>query len=138
MSENIKLKNEFFELAITKTFTAVMRKPFPIKTSYWLARIYDRIQKLGRVYFEQKNEIIKKYATKDEKGKTKTNGIGDVEFGKNHEVASAEFDELQSIEVDIGIQPIEIDFEACEKKGITLTAEEMAMLLPLMVEKELE
>jgi len=135
MSENIVIKNGYFEtLSINRNIlTDILNKDFPVKIGYWVAKIFDRIESEAKIYFKAKESLIKKYAKKDEEGEfISQNGNYVLEDIDKY---SDELIDLQNIEVEINIKPIEMDLDVLESKGITFKPIEI-MLLPFIKIKE--
>jgi len=124
----MKIKNRYFE-----TLTGVaplLKKEFSAKTSFHLARLFDKIQTESKVYFSEKQKLVEKYAKRDDKGEIVSNG-GLISFDKPKEFTK-KLEEILSIEIDIGLDTIIIDFD----KEPTMTIEELMILLPFIKEVE--
>jgi len=126
-------------MAFNPAFRKAVQQPFPVKTSYWLARAMEKIERELKPFMKTMNEIMEKYAEKRLNDKTKKEEIkrrpdGMPVWGKNEEIATAALEELRAIEVDLGIQPIKLDLEACEKMDIIPSPETFALLMPLLEE----
>jgi O-phosphoseryl-tRNA(Cys) synthetase len=125
----------------------ITQKQFTAKTSYWLARVFDKLQREAKIYLAEKQKLIEKYARryeadgeqKDNTGKViKSWKKGDI-VGDEKSVSlsdaegfTKEINELTEIELDIGINKIEFDFD----KEPACTVEEMSLLLPIIKEVE--
>lgn len=137
--ETIKITNQYLDtMANNPVIQTVIKKSFTAKTSYWLARVFDKLQREVKIYLSERQKLIEKYAKRHnedgkewKKGDMITNGqtvslINVKEFTK-------EINELTEIEIEIGINKIEFDLE----KEPACTIEEMAILLPLLKTKEI-
>ena len=134
----IKVKNEYLDtMANSTVIPAIIKKDFTTKTSYWLARVFDKFQSEAKIYLAEKQKIIDKYALRQEKdGKDFKKG-DIISDGKNISIKDVagftkEANELAEIEIEIGLNKIEFDFD----KEPSCTVEEMALLLPLITVKE--
>ena len=154
--EMIKITNEYLDAITTSPVIAVLvKKEFTTKTSYWLAKIFDKLSSEARIFATEKNKLIEKYALRHEKdgeerecgadGKEKKDGKiirswkkGDiVSDGRSTSLADVrafaeKLKELTDIEIDIKIKKIEFDLD----KEVQCTVEEMALLFPLIDVKE--
>ena len=136
--ETIKLTNGEMEAMIfNQAFAKAIKQPFPVKTAYWLGRALDRLQQEYKPYQKLVQEIVEKYAERDEQKKNrpvKRKPDGQPAWGANEKKAQAEIEELKAIEVDLGIHRIALDLEACQKMNLTPSPESFALLMPLLEE----
>lgn len=147
--ENIILTNGEIEmLMFNPAFSQAIKKQFPFKTSYWLGRSLDKIKQLVKPFQEKVDEVLEKYAVKEKdketaENKPKRRPDGQVVWGENEKVAGEALKELREIEVDLGIQKIELDLDQFEKYYEDLPAEDkklvpapddLAMLMPFFKE----
>lgn len=142
----MKIKNSYFEGLATKDIQPLLAKEFTAKTSYWLARLFDRLEQEAGHYFRQKQKLIDKYAKRyEEAGEERLDGktIKSWEKGdmisdgqtislKDPEAFSKELNEIIEIEIDLKLDKIQIDLE----KEPSLTIDEMLILLPFIEIKE--
>ena len=141
--KTIKITNAYLDTMINSPIIqTITKKPFSAKTSYWLARAFDKLQREAKIYLAERQKLIEKYAKKhEEDGEERRDGKvinswkkGDmVSDGQsvsltNMKEFTREINELTEIEIDIGINKIKFDLE----KEPACTIEEMALLLPLM------
>jgi len=137
----IKLKNQYFETITAKAnqviFNGILNKPFPAKAGYWMGRVVDKIQSQSRIYFGAKQRLVGQYAKLDDKNNIKTNPDGTVIWSSETAALGfiKEFEELQDIEIDLGMDEIEADFDQLEERGITISPIE-AMLVPFLKPKK--
>jgi len=160
-ASNVKITNGYLESILKTTqngielrsedFQNVLKKPLPVKVSYWLARAVDKISREARVYFKSRQDLVEKHAERhEEDGKEmdpkdtekvlrewKKDDIvvtpaGGVEFGENQEKFLEDLVELQSIEFDLGIYPIKIDLDNFPD----LSTVEISVILPLIKVQE--
>lgn len=134
----IKVTNGYLDtLTNNPLIQAIVKKSFTAKTSYWLAKVFDKLQREAKIYFSEKQKLIEKYAKrhdKDGEGFKKNDIISD---GQNITLDNVkefqrEITELTEIEIEIGINKIEFDLE----REPNCTPEEMAILIPLIHVKE--
>ena len=82
----------------------------PVKVAYAITKNINKINTELKAYNEEKVKLIDKYAEKDEKGKLKTNEIGNVILKEEHiEDWNRDIAELLSIENEIDIHMINLD-----------------------------
>ena len=127
----IIITNRYLEMALNSPiFGQLRQKRFPVKAGYWLARSFDKIIQLAKVYQEEKKKLLEKYSKeKDEQGNLKVESDGSILLEDPEEFAK-EFEELLSIEINLGVNKIKVDFD----KFPDLTIDEMELLLPLLEE----
>jgi len=115
-----------------------MNKEFPIKLGYWIGRFFDKVQQESKVYFKEKEKLIKKYAKRDEDGKiVEDEKTKEVKFDdKEKETFDEALIELQQIKCPIDVKRIEIDLEDLEAKGVKLKPIEFSFLDPLFITEE--
>jgi len=124
----MKIKNMYFE-TLSKV-QSLLTKEFSAKTSFYLARIFDKIQSESKIYFSEKQRLVDKYAKKDDKGKNIIQG--DSILLNEPEKFQKEFDELMGIEIDLGLDKIKIDFDNEPKLSIN----EMMILFNFIEEEK--
>jgi len=138
----IKVTNGYLDtLGSNSNFQDLAQKPFTAKTSYWLARVFDRIQKEGAIFFAERQKLIEKHAKRyeadGEEGERKWKKGDMISDGKtvslnNVEAFSNDMKELTEIEIDLGLHKIKFDLD----KEPVCTVEEMSLLMPLIEVKE--
>ena len=114
-----RVKSLLVEIAEVKT---------NFKTARTMLKVFKWIDEKENLPFflEQKNEIVMKYATKDENGNTLFNDKGELKFTeKNLKEAEKEYTELFTTEVEI---PSELKFTEQELSSFNFTLEDMAIL----------
>jgi len=141
----------------SRPFQSLLEKnifPGEFKPRYWLGRVFDKIIQEINQYQEIKQKLIKEHIKKyDADGEHKNiqprtvnrepgtikHKKGDPIFLENGQpdwididAYLAEFNELEEIEVDLGIRPIRFDPE----KGPDAVGQEMILLIPLLKEPE--
>jgi len=138
----IKVTNGYLDgLGSNSLFQDLAKKPFTAKTSYWLARAFDRIQKEGAIYFAERQKLIEKHAKRYEKdggeGERKWKKGDMISDGKNVSLDDVvgfgkDIKELIEIEIDLGLKKIKFDLD----KEPACTVEEMTVLVPLIEVEE--
>ena len=138
----IKITNGYLDtLGSNSNFQDLAQKPFTAKTSYWLARVFDRIQKEGAIFFAERQKLIEKHAKRyeadGEEGERKWKKGDMISDGKSVtlndvEAFSKDLKELTEIEIDLGLHKIKFDLD----KEPVCTVEEMSLLMPLIEVKE--
>jgi len=150
MKENdngIKITNAYLDsIANNSSFQVIIKKQFSAKISYWLARVFDKLQREAKIYLAEKQKLVEKYAKRyEEDGEEKKDGkviktwkkgdmIGDGRSVSLNDVDgfNKEINELVEIEISIGLDRIEFDLD----KEPNCTVEEMGTLLPLIEVKQ--
>ena len=133
--ESIKIINAYLDTLARNqdVLQTIVKKSFTAKTSYYLARILDKLQKETEIYLAEKQKIIEKHAKRHEDDGT-TWKKGDMVINgesvslSNINAFTKDFNELINIEIDIKIDKIEFDLE----KEPACTVEEMSVLLPII------
>ena len=97
---------------IAEGLSEILKIDLPVKPSYWLARIANKVESEMMAFETIRMNLIKKYAKKDKKGgfifiqdkdKKQQYDISDIDaFNK-------EFNELFSQEIEIDVNPIKLD-----------------------------
>lgn len=123
----IKITNSYFERINNPAFQELLKKPFPVKTAYWLGRVVEKLRQVAGHYFEAKQRLIEKYAEKGPDGKTSLDKNGFLKITDFDNFVN-ELQELQKIEIELRFNPIKLDLD----KAPDLTVEEMGILLPLI------
>lgn len=134
--DSIIFKNLDLDRLLNNSFLdSINKKSFSAKTSYWLAKIFLKLDQETKVYFSEKQRIVNKYAKRyDEDGETWKKG--DIIYNKQSIVINDvdafnnEMSDLLNIEFDIGISKIDFKFD----KEPSCTIEEMSLLLPFIKE----
>jgi len=138
---------------LSGNFQSLMdKKIFPneYKPNYWIGKVFDKIIQEMKSYVKARQDLVRQYAKKyeedgkevDENGKvTKEWKKGDLmSLANNNNILIWEdynaflkdIEELQEIEIDLGISKVEFDLE----KGPDTTPGEMLILIPLLKEPE--
>ena len=143
----IKVTNAYLDsIANNSSFQVIVKKQFSAKTSYWLARVFNKLQREAKIYLAEKQKLVEKYAKRhEEDGEEKKDGkaikawkkgdmIGDGKSVSLNDVEgfTKEINELTEIEIGIGLNRIDFDLD----KEANCTVEEMGILLPLIEVKE--
>jgi len=138
----IKITNGYLEMIGSNSlFQELAKKPFTAKTSYWLARVFSKLQKEGEIYFAEKQKLIEKYAKRHEtdggEGERKWNKGDMVSDGKSVSLNDMDgfmkdIKELTEIEIELGLHKIKFDLD----KEPACTVEEMTLLVPLIEVEE--
>jgi len=134
--KTITLTNGDIEnMMFNPAFKQAVKQSFPVKTAYWLGRALDKVTQNYKPYQKAVNEIVEKYAEKEmieKKERVKKKADGQPVWGENEEKATADLEDLKAIEVDLGIRPIKLDLDACEKMRLTPSPESLAVIMPLL------
>ena len=162
IGQTIRIKNSYFEQLLgpitpdgvqqlSRNFQALMDKivfPGEYKPRYWLGRAFDKILQEMKTYTQIRQDLIREHTKKHDKdGKELKDGKVIKEWKKgdpislpdgtpdwvDYELFLKEINELQEIEINLGIWKIEFDPE----KGPDATPGEMQLLIPLLKEPPL-
>ena len=138
----IKVTNEYLNMIGNNSLLQdLAKKSFTAKTSYWLAKTFDRLQKEGAIFFAERQKLIekhaKRYETDGEEGERKWKKGDMISDGKSVslndvEGFSKDMKELAEIEIDLGLHKISFDLD----REPACTVEEMSLLVPLIEVKE--
>ncbi len=110
--ENIKITNAFIENSVNSAsvINELREREFEPDIGYWVAYVLQKLQDLARIYLDEKQKLLKKFAKeKDEKDNIITNPDGTVTI-ENVPEFSEQLNKLLEVEIDFGISKIEIDF----------------------------
>jgi hypothetical protein len=131
--ETIMVSHAQIEAILSSTsMVSTIRKALPIKQAYWLARSLDKMRQVYKIYKESQQEIIQEHAQLDDAKKPVADEKGLVKWKPEHEAAAGEaLKELGDIEVDLGINRIELNID---DPGQQFSIEDMLLLLPLIQE----
>lgn len=98
----VKLQNgEIFNSA--EPLKKLLDQKFPVKTSYGLAKLANKLNTQLTIIEDVRMGLIKKYGETDEKGRLSVN-----REGKNWSAFVAEFNELMEQEVELVIEKVKI------------------------------
>jgi len=122
----IKIKNVYFEQISGPLFAGLLKKEWPIKTAYQLARIAERLQVEAKPYFSSKDKLIQKFGRKDKDGKVVPNKDGMVAI-EDIMGFNAKIKELQEIEIEIPLPKVDLSLI----EDIKVSAEEMILMNPI-------
>jgi len=92
---------------IAEGLNEILTKELPIKPAYWFGKLGKKVHKELAEFEENRVKLIKKYASKDDKGEfiVKDNKY---EF-EDKEAFNSEFIELAGTEIEIDFNPISIE-----------------------------
>lgn len=134
-NDNIWVANSYYEkFLVSGSFgEAILKKDFRPKQAYRLAKLIKLIESGAETYLEIKKSTVDKHAMKDEEGKVvqnKDNSLTIVDIP----AFNKDMQELLEVENDLGVKPIEFDFD----QSPDLSIDEMNFLTPLITELEEE
>lgn len=105
----MKLSNEKI-LNTINTLGSLNNAQLPIKVAYAISKNINKIESELKAYNTEKAKLIDKYAEKDEEGKLKADGYGNVNIKEEHrEDWNRDISELLSIENEMDIHMIQLD-----------------------------
>lgn len=135
--ETIKVKSVYCEMLGDPVARQIMARIFPVKTSYWISRAFDKIRQEAKAYGEARNKLVTEH-TDDEKyeaqKKAKTARPDQVPL-KDVNAYNTDLALLHEAELDLGIDKVEVDLEVLEawlkERGEKdLSVGELEFLLP--------
>ena len=121
----------FQVIALIHLYEEIKDCPLPIRTTYKFAMLMQKVQPQIDFYNSEFNKIVDTYAQKDENGDfifSKDNTAIAIIEGKEEE-CNSKITELQNLEVDMD----EIKFTLDELDGLSLSIEQINMLMPLIL-----
>lgn len=131
--QTIKMTNGQIEaMMFNPAIQEAIKQSFPVKTSYWLGRAFDKVEQLFKPFKMKVDSIVEEYAKRDDKNEIIRNESGQPNWGENFKDALAALAELRAIEIDLGINQIEINLDVCEEKGIVVSSETFMVLRPFL------
>jgi len=86
-----------------KQIETLLDLKFPVKVSYKIKRLADKIQPELKAFREKNLELFKKYGTHDPEKDVYT-----LDIPENHKVFNKEFAELLEVEVNLDFEKIKI------------------------------
>ena len=146
--ETIKVKNVYCERLGDNITQQILNRSFPVKTGYWISRIIEKIRQESKIYFEEKDKLIKKHEdvkkAEEEKKKgdcDKCGRKGELPAGqtllKDVQIFQKELLELQAIDINLEIEKVKVDLDELgkwfkENNEKELTIGEMEYLIPFL------
>ena len=119
-------------LRFSDFYTAIKDQPLPIKERYFMAKLNKRIEEERALYREQLQQILDKYAEKDEQGNfipTENGGIKVIP--ETQAECQRAINELDSMEIKIEFEPIDL---GCFDCSVTLTGAQIEAIIPFAAE----
>jgi len=86
-----------------ESLKALQEVKFPVKVSYRLKRLVDKLDPEVKLFYEKRNEMIMELGTKQEDGSTKI-----VEDEKLKTFAE-ELTKLGEVEIDVDYEPVKVE-----------------------------
>lgn len=127
--ENIILTNRQIDFIMTNPATkGILKKQIPAKIAYWIERSLNKCESLHKSYINIRNEIVERYAKRDEEGNFVTKGNAVLWQEDKAEEANTEYIGLLDEENDLGIKMISVNLDSFG----TFSVEEMAIISPLL------
>lgn len=92
------------------TLQKLSQKQLPIKVSYTISKNIKAIEEELKIYEEERQKLIKKYAELDKEGKPKVNDNGNYIIKQENQLDfNKEVLELLNIETDVNISKIDLN-----------------------------
>lgn len=106
-------------------------RDLPVRVAYKVARILKLLGEEAKAYDEQRVKLIKKYATKDEKGELVVEN-GEAAFApEQRALFDKEFRELNTSEITLESQAILVD----DFRDVQVSSKELVLLGDFLVEE---
>lgn len=117
----MKLSNREI-LENVNSLKSIAQKQLPVKASYAIAKNISHIESELKIYNEERQKLIDKYAKKDNKGNVKADKNGQIQFKEGcKEKWNKDIAELLNIENDIEIHKFNIN----ELSGLNVSPAEL-------------
>lgn len=118
-------------LDLNSIYTKIKNKTFSVKTAYKMSKLFAVISKESEYYSEQLNEMIAKYAARDEEG-------GYVPAGKDGVQIKPEYiDTVQKLLTELlnlDVELPDVKFSLDDLESGELTLDEFNLLMPFIEE----
>ncbi len=109
----------------------------PLGLSLQLSRILGELAKENKFFDDERIKLLKKYSELDENGELKTDKNGNAILVKEtQEQFISDLQELAKEEIELNIQPLKLDFDKLEAKGVNKKPSEVAWIVPLLAKEE--
>ena len=118
----MKIKNSYLEALSRKDLKGLLEKEFTAKTSFWLAKLFSKLEIESGIYFKAKQKLIEKHAKKKDGEIVQDGNAVTLE---NPETFTKELNEILDIEIEFEWEPLKLDLS----KEPNLTIEEMTILI---------
>lgn len=128
----IKVKNRELEVLLANKPLIFKNRDLPVKVTYWLARLEEKVMKLYENYEKEKIKCIQDFCARGEDGKplvNKTTGQYEWSGDEKREEANLKITELLDIEVEFPFDKIKIDLNKIEK---AVSADDIVVLTPFV------
>lgn len=117
--------------AINETLSRLADENLSLKTAITIAENLEAFNTSNTVIEKKRNDLIKKYAKKDENGNFVQAGEGQVQIS-NPEEFSERINEIYETEVEVEIKPFKME----ELEGIKITPRQALTLKKLFITEE--
>lgn len=135
--ETIVVKSEYCARMNDPVTQQILKRSFPVKTGYWISRALDKIRQETKAYNISRNKLIETHADKEKQKEAEKKGTATPgqTILKDVNAFNQEIETLNEIELDLGIDKMDIDLEVLEawlkERGEKeLSVGELEFLLP--------
>lgn len=118
-------------LALNSIYNKIKNKTFSVKTTYKMSKLFSVITKEAEYYSTNLNELVAKYAERDENGAYVPAGKDGVQIKQEYiDTVQQQLNELLNLDVDLP----DITFNLDELESGELTVDDFNMLMPFIAE----
>ena len=128
----MKVTNRDLEILLANKPLIFKNRDLPVKITYWLARLEEKVMKLYSEYEKEKVKCIEDFCARGEDGKRLINEkTGQYEWASDEkkDAANAKITELLNLEVEFPFNKINIDLNKLEK---VVSADDILVLTPFV------
>lgn len=105
----------------------------PMSLSLQLSRVFGKLTKEAEVFEKERMKLVERYAEKDEDGNVKQDESGNAVL-TDYDGFASEYREMLEEEIDVGFEPLKIDFTKLEDRGILKKPSEISWMIPILDE----
>lgn len=120
-------------LNLNSIYTKIKNKSFSVKTTYRMSKIFSVVTKEAEYYSNELNELIGKYADRDENGGFIPAGKDGVQIKKEYiDTVQSRLNDLLNLEVDVP----DVQFSIEDLESGNLTVDEFNILMPFIKDED--
>lgn len=123
--------NKALEMKAPLSKIVKMQITLPIKVSYFFLKVIKRLDEEYEIFDKEKDRLLSIYGEKDKEGNLIKNNQGFVIQKDKISNFEKEINDLLNIEIDLNINPLEID-----NLNLPISIEDLMMIDVLFKEKE--
>lgn len=120
-------------LNLNSIYTKIKNKSFSVKTTYRMSKLFSVVTKEAEYYSNELNELISKYADRDENGGFIPAGKDGVQIKKEYiDTVQSQLNDLLNLEVDVP----DVQFSIEDLESGNLTVDEFNILMPFIKDED--